>query len=349
MINKYAQTVSILELKELIKFYIENDGLAIFIWGLPGVGKTSIIEDYCKKNNIVFENFKLSQENPITVVGLYGLDKDSKTTERYFNERIARLIENDKQGNISVIFLDELVQATNTIPAIWELINERRLGKYQFKNLRVIAASNFIEDYVVALDNAFYSRFIHVNLEPSVEEVSNYIANNCKGLHVPIFLRSNPHTLYEDKTITHVINPRKWHRIQQHIDKDKNHFKKFARAYHLYALQLAELIDKIDRLKPFDELVNEPGFKTLKKIMNSNDVEDKFLQYYFVLNFNAKNIVKDGKKFMNIIYKLQQEFGEKSALIKMIYFQLEYFKDEIEQLIQYSTASELMKILELVQ
>ncbi len=346
MINKLAQNVSVIELKELLDFYIKNDGLSLFIWGNPGVGKTTIIEEYCKNHNILFENFKLSQENPVTVVGLYGLDHNSKTTERYFNERIAKVIENDKQGNISVIFLDELIQGTNTIPAIWELVNERRLGKYQFKNLRIIAASNFIEDYVIALDNAFYSRFIHVNLEPTVEEVTNYIANNCKGLEVPIFLRANSHCLYEDKSITHVINPRKWYRIQQHIDKDKNHFRKFARAYHLYAMQLAEMLDELDKLKSFDELVNEPGFKTLKQIMKSNDVKDKFMQYYFILNFNAKNITREPVKFTNIIYALKREFGEKHSLIKMIDYQLKYFKDEINNLATISSAKDILKLLE---
>ncbi len=335
MRNPLAQDVTSVELKELLKFYIENDGLSIFIWGKPGVGKTTMIEEMCKSKNILFENFKLSQENPITVVGLYAINQNDRTTERYFNERIERIIENDKKGNISVIFLDELVHGINTIPAIWELVNERRLGKYQFQNLRVIAASNYIEEMVAYLDNAFYSRFIHVNLEPTVEEVTNYIANKCNGIQVSLFLRANPHLMYDDKSLTHVINPRKWQRIQEMIDKNQEMFKKYAKSFHAYALQLAEMLDQINKLKTFDELAN--NLELVYKLCKSNDVFDMYTLNSFVLNFNGKNFRTRPQFMFNLLAKIHKDLANEPnhKLLNMLKLQQQFFEEELIQTNQY--------------
>ena len=256
---KFGKKVSINKVKNIIKGRIEKGyRRPVFLWGGAGVGKTTLVRDIAQELNATLIEKRLSNENPVTVIGLFYPDDKEKKSFRFVREEWMQVF---NPYNLTIIFFDELLNAPqDVISSIWEIINENTLDGKPLQNTFIILASNPIASRINAYFNsAFWSRFSHFYVQPSVDEVAEYISRICS--HVPVFLKLNPHLLYVEGGGFRVrANPRIWEHVarkccvykedffEDELDPDKQEIPRL----------FVALRNKLDKFVPPQEFFENP-------------------------------------------------------------------------------------------
>lgn len=183
-----ATNIGKAQLLKKIKLSIETK-MPILIWGAPGIGKTSLVNEVVELRKARLEDVPLSTMVPEDFA-IPSIDKETKTATRYpldwlpvyhvdegkaGNERV-----NGPDGKGGVLFLDELTRAHETVLNVClKLINERRMGNYILgSEWAIICAANRQEDDpnsklnvdLTALDN----RVKHYNYVPEASDWADW-------------------------------------------------------------------------------------------------------------------------------------------------------------------------------
>uniref|UniRef100_A0A7V4E278 AAA family ATPase n=1 Tax=candidate division WOR-3 bacterium TaxID=2052148 RepID=A0A7V4E278_UNCW3 len=139
---------------------------ALFIWGPPGVGKSTIIREVAKEYNLKVIDLRLAQIDPADLRGIPFPDKETKRLVWWIPEFFPK----DGKG---FLFLDELNLADLSIQATaYQLVLDRRVGNYKLPDgWYVLAAGNRKEDAVNVFEmpDPLVSRFIHIEVEPDLD------------------------------------------------------------------------------------------------------------------------------------------------------------------------------------
>lgn len=119
-------------------------GIPLLAWGLPGVGKTHIISDFCRQHDLplyVMSPGEMGEAAFGVVPVPEGSGPDMVVRFPPPGDLVDRFNTKSKRG---VIFTDELTTAPKAAkPGMLSLLLEKRLGGYPFHdNVRVIAAAN---------------------------------------------------------------------------------------------------------------------------------------------------------------------------------------------------------------
>lgn len=152
------------QLPELLKTYHKAQ-IPLFLWGSPGVGKSSIVHQYAKNVDALVVDVRLSQFDP---VDLRGLPSPSGDATRWLAPAILPFVGNPNfpVDRPILLFLDELAQASPAVQAAaFQLVLDRRVGEHALlPNTYVIAASNRSTDRagVNRLSTPLLNRFTHV-------------------------------------------------------------------------------------------------------------------------------------------------------------------------------------------
>lgn len=142
----------------------------LFVWGAPGIGKSSIIKSVAKELGVPLIDIRLSQREPVDIRGLPVPDNENKCVKWYVTGDLPR--GEDTKG---IILFDELSAASRDLQvAAYQLILDRCLGDdYKVpKKWAIIAAGNRTQDRAVSttISSALANRFIHVEMESCVED-----------------------------------------------------------------------------------------------------------------------------------------------------------------------------------
>ncbi len=180
--------VDIKSLEQILAFTAnaKKQGLNIplFIWGEGGVGKTTTIKRFARDNGYDIEMLHLANQSPEILLGLEHKDVENKVTELFPPKWLARGMASTKP---CIYFLDELNRAPKyVIQALFSFINEGHLHTHHIKpnDIVIVAGNPDSSDYDVTSfdDRAFTSRFAHLYLEPTINEVESYFrSNKCHG------------------------------------------------------------------------------------------------------------------------------------------------------------------------
>lgn len=135
---------------------------AAFIWGAPGIGKSSIVRQIAERRRMPLIDIRASLLDPTDLRGIPIIqDGTAVWCPPSFLPK-----KSDKPG---ILFLDEINAAPPLVQAaLYQLILDRRVGEYELpEGWRIIAAGNRREDKAVTfrLSSALANRFIHLNLE----------------------------------------------------------------------------------------------------------------------------------------------------------------------------------------
>ena len=138
-----------------------------FLWGAPGIGKSSIVKQIAQAREIGFIDLRLALMDPTDLKGIPFYDKESHTA------LWAPPAFLPKEGE-GVLFLDELNSAPPSVQSsAYQLILDRRIGEYILpEGWAIVAAGNRDGDRGVTyrMPAPLANRFVHFEMEVDVDD-----------------------------------------------------------------------------------------------------------------------------------------------------------------------------------
>ena len=138
-----------------------------FLWGAPGIGKSSIIKQIAQSSGVEFIDLRLALMDPTDLKGIPFYDKESHTA------LWAPPAFLPKSGE-GILFLDELNTAAPSVQAsAYQLILDRKVGEYELPDgWAIIAAGNRESDRGVTyrMPSPLANRFVHFEMEVDVDD-----------------------------------------------------------------------------------------------------------------------------------------------------------------------------------
>ena len=189
----------------------------IFLWGPPGIGKSSIIAQIAKEKGIACIDLRLSLLDPTDLRGIPFFDAVNQTA-------IWAPASFLPDGSIKegILFLDELNTAAPMVQAsAYQLILDRKIGEYTLPDgWAIVAAGNRESDRGVVFRMAapLANRFIHLDMEVSVDDWRAWAINNNIDLSIISFISYRPDALFTFNTQSDTkafATPRTWHYVNE--------------------------------------------------------------------------------------------------------------------------------------
>lgn len=138
-----------------------------FLWGPPGIGKSSIIKQIAAQEGIGCIDLRLSLMDPTDLKGIPFYERDSHTALWAPPSFLPR------EGR-GILFLDELNSAAPAVQAsAYQLILDRKVGEYTLpEGWAIVAAGNREGDrgVVYRLPSPLANRFVHIEMEVNVSD-----------------------------------------------------------------------------------------------------------------------------------------------------------------------------------
>jgi len=266
--------------------------LPYFFWGLPGIGKSKIIEKVCEENEWNMFDIRGSQLDPVDFRGMPIYDSVAEVAKFIrFNSLLPD--ENDKRKGI--IFIDEFPQSPEMVmSASYQLINDRCVGDYKLPNGYIVfAAGNREEDGGVFFEMppALKDRFSHVELEPDYDSFIEYVNekyNNVDILSYLTYQNNNDREKIYNFSNSHLVFPtfRSWEKVLSFAEYGMD-------VYDLISDNIGEQITADYRT--FVELVRQipNAEELLKNKLYYTDIQKQIIASMKVTNYilsdNCKN------------------------------------------------------------
>jgi len=138
-----------------------------FLWGAPGIGKSSIVKQIADEKGVEFIDLRLALMDPTDLKGIPFYDKETHTALWAPPAFLPR----EGEG---ILFLDELNSAAPAVQSsAYQLILDRRIGEYELpEGWAIVAAGNREGDRGVTyrMPAPLANRFVHFELEVDVDD-----------------------------------------------------------------------------------------------------------------------------------------------------------------------------------
>ena len=186
----------------------------VFIWGAPGIGKSSLVRQFADRLGLDCVSLLGSQLAPEDLIGVPQIG-DGKS--RFCPpQMIAR-------ERAYCLFLDELNACTHEVQkSFYSLIHERRVGDYVLpEGSIVLGAGNRAQDSAIVrpMSSALMNRMVHVHLRVSHRDWLAWAETN--GIHpwVTEYIGNRPDHLWSPppKTEEPFSSPRSWHMLSDSL------------------------------------------------------------------------------------------------------------------------------------
>ncbi|MEA3289641.1 MAG: MoxR family ATPase [Campylobacterota bacterium] len=153
-----------IDLKDALIPLIDSK-IPVFIWGNPGVGKSSLVSQIANQKKMNFIDLRLSLLDPTDLRGIPFFEKDEKKAVWAKPE----FLPDTNSQEFGILFLDEINSAPPTIQAAaYQLILDRKIGEYTLPvNYSIVAAGNYESDRGVTyrMPTPLANRFVHLNFD----------------------------------------------------------------------------------------------------------------------------------------------------------------------------------------
>ncbi len=205
------------ELKRVLEGLIESK-IPTFLWGNPGVGKSSVVSQIAREHDMEFVDLRLSLLDPTDLRGIPFFDKDEKSAIWAKPEFLPKS-DSLKQG---ILFLDEINSAPPTIQAAaYQLILDRKIGEYVLPiHFAIIAAGNYESDRGVTyrMPTPLANRFVHLNFDVDFDSWKEWAMKSNIDQRIVSYLsyKSENLFLFDPKSNQKAFaTPRSW----EYVDK----------------------------------------------------------------------------------------------------------------------------------
>ena len=164
----------------------------VYVWGPPGCGKSSVVRETAHALKLPLIDLRATLLDPVDLRGLPRLTKDRATwcPPSFL-----------PQSGEGILFLDELAQAVPMVQAAClQLVLDRQLGEYRLPDgWHILAASNRSEDRAGThrLISPLLNRFVHLDLEVSLDDWQQWAVAANIVAEVRAFLRFRPNLLFQ--------------------------------------------------------------------------------------------------------------------------------------------------------
>lgn len=196
-------SVSTTELYTHIDTLIQTD-TPLFIHGSPGIGKSYIVADVAKKNELELVDIRLSQMDPVDLRGVPSIKED----QTVWMPPVFFPKESDSEG---ILFLDELNSAPPSVQAaIYQLVLNRQMGEYVLpKGWRIICAGNRVSDrgVVFRLPTPLANRMVHLHVQARFDDFKLFALKAALHHFVIGFLSFRPDLLSTEPVVEDDANP----------------------------------------------------------------------------------------------------------------------------------------------
>lgn len=174
--------------------YLVAANQPVMIHGSPGVGKSDVVRQVARENDMEMIDLRLSQLDPVDLRGVPSVDTKKKQTSWNVPDFLPR----DGKG---ILFLDEINSAAQaTQAAAYQLVLDRKLGDYELpKGWAIVAAGNRSTDRAIVnqMSTALKNRFTHLNYEVNNDDWCEWALKNNVAVEVLGFIRFRPMHLNE--------------------------------------------------------------------------------------------------------------------------------------------------------
>lgn len=324
--------MNIEQAKRMIEIAHKVDDTVI-MKGKHGIGKSSIVKQYCKENNYELVELFLSHQEVADLVGIPAEIKIDENTYTSWSkpEWMKRFDDAAKGGKKCVLFLDELNRAQpEVLASALQLVLERQIHEHKLpevnnsKTLVVAAINPSDEDYAVQeLDPALLDRFMNITIESDISAWVKYARHTKLNKIVIDFILEHNDTLHYSPNNEKGTSPRSWDAVSKYIDiadtLEKDEIcdilhgrlgKEIGSQFFKFYLDYADII----KIEDIEALINEESHKTdkieiiadkISNLMSNMDAIQKTeMAHAFVTKYeNEKNLLP----FLTYLYSLPLE------------------------------------------
>lgn len=210
------QEITLAEAAEALDYIVRYDPhQAVMFWGLPGVGKSAMVQQTADKYGVPMVDWRLSQMDPPDIRGIPSVRNGTTV----FNPPSELPSDPESEG---ILFLDEInAGARATQAAAMQLVLDRRAGEHRIPDKWVIvAAGNEVTHGAVAnaMPTALANRFMHFVIRPDMDTLVHYALSNGWDPTIVQFLRFRPELIHQmsvDRDTKAFPSPRAWEFVQR--------------------------------------------------------------------------------------------------------------------------------------
>lgn len=180
----------------------------VFIWGPPGIGKSSLIEKFADEVGLPCISLLGSQLAPEDLIGVPQIINGKS---RFCPPSLIA------RDDPYCLFLDELNACSHEVQkALYSLILDKRIGEYTMpKGSLVIGAGNRAEDSAIVkpMSSALINRMFHIELRASHRDWLEWAENSNIHPWVKEYIQNRPDHLHQKppKHEEPFSSPRSWH------------------------------------------------------------------------------------------------------------------------------------------
>ena len=204
------------EIKETMQKLVESK-IPVFIWGAPGIGKSSIVKQVADERGLEFTDLRLSLMDPTDLKGIPFFDKDNH--EAVWAK--PNFLPKDPHSK-GILFLDEINTAPPSVQAsAYQLVLDRKVGDYELpKGWSIVAAGNNESDrgVVYRMPPPLANRFVHLDMEVDFEDWKSWAMVSAIDASIIGFLNYEKERLFmfePAKNEKSFPTPRSW----EYVDK----------------------------------------------------------------------------------------------------------------------------------
>jgi hypothetical protein len=297
-----------LELKNTLQSLIDSK-IPTFIWGSPGIGKSSIIKQIAKEKNLEFIDLRLSLLDPTDLKGIPFFNSSS-------NEAVwaqPNFLPKDDSAS-GVLFLDEINSAPPSVQAAaYQLVLDRKIGDYILPdNWAIVAAGNLETDRAVVykMPSPLANRFIHLTLDISFNDWKSWAYNNSIDSTIIAFLNNKQEYLFNfdaTKNEKAFATPRSWEYVDSILKANISANTLLETIQGAIGTDIA--IEFINFKKVITKLPNIDDILNAKKVELTDDSEVLFALISALVSRVKKSTKEQVDNAIRFSLKLPSEFS----------------------------------------
>jgi hypothetical protein len=307
----------------------------VFIWGPPGIGKSSIVQAFAAELGLPCVSLLGSQLAPEDLIGVPQII-DGKSV--FCPPRsIAR-------EHPYCLFLDELNACSHEVQkAFYSLIQDRRIGEYHLPaGSIVIGAGNRAQDSAIVkpMSSALMNRMVHVHLKASHRDWLEWAEASSIHPLVLEYIRNRPDHLWSQppKHEEPFSTPRSWHMLSDALYEYGDRLNDAT----LEVLAFGCLTPHhANQFKAFVKQVH--GKYRLSTILKGearwpSDIQDRDVLYFLTQSFRA-HLLKELPETKEAVTGAQRDLANRS---KTLIRELTYISLELAQMVVAEQEGETM-------